>query len=74
MPGAEGAVRPRNPRLSRAMMVHLAWNALAAILFTLVIIYLILDSTAVLYAAAGVLLALLLLCRFLDGVREYDEL
>jgi hypothetical protein len=56
------------------MMVHLAWNALAAILFTLVIIYLILDSTAVLYAAAGVLLALLLLCRFLDGVREYDEL
>ena len=78
MPGASagisGAVRPRNPRLSRAMVVHLLWNALAAVLFTLVILYFILDTTAVLYASAIVLLVLVGLCRFLDNTREYDEL
>ena len=65
--------RAPSSRATKELLARMLWNLLVATLFVLVLLWIIMGTTVVLYIAFGVLVAVIGLCVFIGRMGDGKE-
>ena len=65
--------RAPSSRATKELLARMLWNLLVATLFVLVLLWIIMGTTVVLYIAFGVLVAVIGLCIFIGRMDDGEE-